>query len=435
MSISVLVVDHHEPQQEAMVRLFESRGDVVRTATTASEARIAHTEHSPDVVIISLPLGDAHQGSLPSLLLDADPHLGVIVLVESGAAALAGDSVQRGAICLERPVKLETLIAVAERAASIVRMRAELAYRRRAERLRAALPAGVDMLVDLAARNADAPVLIVGESGSGKRMVARLVHDLSRKAGAPFITLQCEAGAQAEAVGRTLFGSERGFSADSHGAVIGLVEMADSGSVLVHSVTDLPYDTQNMLLHFIETGSFSRAGGSVKLRSGARIMASAVRPLATVVDAGTFRADLFYRLQVLTIALPPLRERRGDLDRLVHLLMPPGRKLSPSAMLALREHSWPGNVRELENVLWRAALASAGELIDLRHLPLSAGATELRQVLPEAADARTLSSLSLAELERRAILAALEQTGGNKLRAAALLGIARSTLHEKLRRL
>jgi two-component system NtrC family response regulator len=386
------------------------------------------------VAIVSLPLSDAYQGSLPSILLDADPHLGIVILVESGNASMAGDSVQRGAVCLERPVRLEALIAVADRMAAVSRMRAELQYRRRVERSRVPLPAGVDMLVDLAARHADAPVLIVGEAGTGKKLVAQLVHDLSRKSGAPFLSLRC-AGNSQTFVERTLFGAERGYSIDSHTAVTGLLEIADTGSVLVDSVTDLPYDTQNALLQFIETGSFTRGGGNTRLRSGARVMASSVRPLAPVVDAGAFRADLFYRLQVLTIALPPLRERKADIERLAEVLIPGGYSLSPSALLALQEHSWPGNVRELENALWRAALTAPGKVIELRHLPLSAGPAALQEAPPQSDGAPGPASLRLAELEKRAILTALESTGGNKLRAAALLGIARSTLHEKLRKL
>ena len=434
MSISVLIVDHSVPQREALARLFESRGDFVRTATTASEARISHSEHSPDVAIVSLPLGDPYQGSLPSVLLDTDPHLGVIILVDSGSSSIASDSVQRGAICLERPVKLEALIALAERAAQSVRARAELTFRRRGEKAKVPLPAGVDTQVDLAARNADAPLLIVGEPGTGKAVVARLVHDLSRKVGAPFFPLQC-AGATQAAIERTLFGAERGYSAQSRYTTIGLLEIADMGSVLLDSVDALSFETQTHLLHFIEGGVFSRGGSNVRLRSGARIMAATVRPLAPASEAGLFRADLFYRLQVLTIALPPLRERMADLEKLVEAILPQGVHLSPSALLALQQHNWPGNIRELDNVLWRASVASRGETIELRHLPLSAGPSVLHFAPGDAAESQTTPSLSLAEIERRAIITALESTGGNKLRAAALLGIARSTLHEKLRKL
>jgi DNA-binding NtrC family response regulator len=163
-------------------------------------------------------------------------------------------------------------------------------------------------------------------------------------------------------------------------------------------------------------------------------MATSTRPLAAEVESGEFRSELFYRLQVLTISLPPLRERIDDLERLVAAHLPAEIRLSPTALLALQEHSWPGNARELENVLWRASLLAKGGVVELRHLALTAGLAPLGTE-DEAGRSGRQTPIKLAEVERRTILAALERTGGNKLRAASLLGIARSTLHDKLRRL
>lgn len=433
MSISLLVVDHSAQQRELMTRRFEERGISVRTATSASEARIAHSEHAPDVAIVSLPLSEGFQNSLPSLLLDADPHLAMVILVESGASADVADEVHNGAICLERPVKLEGLVEVVERAARLRRMREELALRRRERHTPAPLPSGIDVLIDLAARNPDAPVLIVGEPGTGKSMVARLVHDLSEKSGAPFLPFAYSPDEESS-FERVLFGCERGASPDSQEATIGLLDMADTGTVLLRMIASVPYDSQSHLLRFVEDGTFTRVGGSVRLRSGARIMATSTRPLAAEVESGEFRSELFYRLQVLTISLPPLRERIDDLERLVAALLPAEIRLSPTALLALQEHSWPGNVRELENVLWRASLLAKVGVVELRHLALTAGLAPLGTE-DEAGRPGRQTPIKLAEVERRTILAALERTGGNKLRAAALLGIARSTLHDKLRRL
>ncbi len=433
MSTSLLIVDHSAEQRDFLSRLFEARGDSVRTAASASEARIAHSEHSPDVAVISLPLADAAQSLLPAALLDAEPLLNVIILVDKGNASQAAEYVWRGALCLERPVDPDALVAAVERVTETKRMRAEVSLRRHDERTLTPLPAGVDMLIDLAARNADAPVLIVGETGTGKKMVARLIHDLSTRSGGPFLTIRCTTTAKAS-IERRLFGGERGASGEFHHASVGLLEMADKGSILVDSVASLPYDTQTRLLEFVEEGVFRRAGGTVSLRSDARIMAASIRPLAPPVDAGLFRADLFYRLHVLTIALPPLRERIADFHSLVESMLPQGASVAPAAFLAMQRHTWPGNIRELQNALWRASLLCGRGTIDVQHLPLTA-ALSTAQLDEESEDSSTAKPLKLAELEKRAILTALKRTNGNKLRAAALLGIARSTLHEKLRRL
>jgi DNA-binding NtrC family response regulator len=437
MSISLLIVDSSATHREFLAGLFESRGDVVRTSASASEARMAQSEHSSDVVIISLPLADTSPTSLPSILLDTDPHIGMIVLVENGSASVVAESVARGAYCLERPARGDALISLADRLAESGRIRAANAALHdelTASYPRYPLPHGVDRVVDLAAGNPDAPVLIVGEPGTGKSAVARTIHELSDRRGGSLLSMRCTTTAQVS-LERRIFGTERGTSPGLRHASMGLLEIADrGGAILLRSVGSLPFETQSRLLRFIEEGVFHRNGGDVVLQSDARLMTTTLRPLAPAVDSGLFRSDLFYRLQVLTISLPPLRERIDDLDRLVSAMTPPGKAVSPAALLALQRHSWPGNVRELGNALWRAALASEGSTIEPRDLPLTASISA-SPLPPPPGDAEREPDLRLSELERHAILAALERTGGNKLRAASLLGIARSTLHDKLRRL
>ena len=429
MSFSVLIVDQNAQQMDGLAHLLIENGNTVRTAMSASEARMSHSEHSPDVAIISLPLGDVYQSSLPAALFDSDPHLSMILLVDSGASATVSDLVRRGAVPLERPARLESVLEIASRLARGNRTREELALRRRHVGNPAPLPSGVDMLIDLAARNADAPVLITGEPGTGKSVVARIVHDLSSRSGAPFIAMDCDVP-ESELLAHTLFGSERGSSPDSNVARPGLIEIADGGSLLLESVTKLERDTQEALLRFLDRKTFSRVGSLAALRSNARIMAADTSPLSDAFEAGLLTGDLFYRLHVLTIPLPPLRERREEIERMVRGMLPPDSSIAPSALLALQQHDWPGNVRELTNVLWRALLMAANKRIELRDLALTATLGTLDE---PAGTGKT--PVRLADMERKAILTALEATQGNKMRAAALLGIARSTLHDKLRRL
>jgi two-component system response regulator HydG len=181
---------------------------------------------------------------------------------------------------------------------------------------------------------------------------------------------------------------------------------------------------QPKLLKVLEERTFRRLGGTSELRSDARVIAATNQPLAKRVQEGTFRADLFYRLQVLTLALPPLRERRDELEALARAFAPPGSRLGRAALRALEQYDWPGNVRELKNTLWRAALLAEGAEIHPRHLSL-----------PELAGPAMSAPVTLAEVERAAIVDALAATGGNRVRAAQRLAIARSTLLEKIKRL
>jgi DNA-binding NtrC family response regulator len=220
-----------------------------------------------------------------------------------------------------------------------------------------------------------------------------------------------------------LFGHERGAFTDARQAKRGLLEVAARGTVFLDEITELSLEAQPRLLKVIEERTFRRLGGVAELRSEARVIAATNQPLAEAIETRKFRPDLYYRLQVLTIELPPLRAQRERIEPLARALLPRGATLSPSATSALAAYDWPGNIRELKNTLWRAAILADGAAIGPSHLGL--------------ADPGNVHATggTLAELERRTILGALERTGGNKARAASALGIARSTLTEKLKKL
>ena len=369
---------------------------------------------------MDLRLPDASGLTLLEALRADDPELGVIMLTGHSDVPTAVRAMQAGALdFLEKPVDLEALDAAVSRVAELVRLRREVSV------LRAQRPSGLasgdepslERLIDLAASNDDVPVLIVGETGTGKGYLARRIHDRSARAAQPFVEVN---GASASA----LFGHERGAFTDAKRAKRGLLEVAGRGTLFLDEVGELAPEVQSKLLEVLEDRTFRRLGGTTELRSDARIIAATNQSLADLTRDGRFRADLHHRLQVLTLSLPALRERRAELPALATALLPRGARLSPNAHDAIERYAWPGNVRELENTLWRAALLAEGAPIDVKHLGL-----------PRAPARAPTGPVTLAEAERRTIADALRATNGNKVQAAKLLGVARSTLMEKLRRL
>ena len=436
MSLSVLVVDDDETIRETLTDFLAARGHTARAAATATAGRRAAAEHSPDVVLLDLRLPDADGHRLLEALRADDPEVAVVVLTGHADVPTAVRLMQQGAAdVLEKPVDLEAVDAAVQRAAELARLRREVSILRArdsgeawSDRLPAAVASELDRLITLAARNDDAPVLILGETGTGKGFVARRIHELSARARLPFVEVNC-ATLSSTFFESELFGHERGAFTDARQAKRGLLEVAGRGSVFLDEIGELSTDVQPKLLKVIEESRFRRLGGTTELRSEARVVVATHQPLATLVAERRFRADLYYRLQVLTLELPPLRERRGELMSLAAALLPRGARLGDAAMRALLRYPWPGNIRELKNTLWRAAILAEGAEIAPAHLGLSGtdgGA---------AADVADGEALTLAEAERRAIRSALERTGGNKRQAAALLGVARSTLQEKVRRL
>jgi two-component system response regulator HydG len=284
-------------------------------------------------------------------------------------------------------------------------------------------PPSLERLIDLATRNDDVPVLIVGETGTGKGFVARRIHDRSARAALPFVEVN-GASLNATFLESELFGHERGAFTDAKQAKRGLLEVAGRGTLFLDEVGELVLDVQPKLLKVLEERLFRRLGGTTELRSDARVLAATNQPLEQRMREGGFRADLFYRLQVLTLTLPPLRDRPSELAAMATAFLPRNARLSAAAMRTIERYSWPGNVRELKNTLWRAALLAEGAEIEPRHLSL-----------PETSGVERSAPVSLAEAERATILSALSATGGNRVQAAQRLGIARSTLLEKLRRM
>ena len=428
--ISVLVVDDDRTVRETLADFFDTLGYSARTAATASEGRQAAAAHAPDVVLLDLRLPDASGLTLLEALRADDPEIGVIMLTGHADVPSAVRAMQQGALdFLEKPMDLDALDAAVTRAAELVRLRREVSLLRAQHPIRARVAPGPDStqpslerLIQLAAANDDVPVLIVGETGTGKGYIARRIHERSARSTQPFVEVN-GASLNATFLESELFGHERGAFTDAKAAKRGLLEVASRGTLFLDEVGELALEVQPKLLKVLEDRTFRRLGGTAEMRSDARVLAATNKPLEDLTRDGRFRADLYYRLQVLTLALPPLRDRRDELSTLVTAFLPRGAQLGPDAHAAIAQYGWPGNVRELKNTLWRAALLAEGSPIQVRHLSLPQSAT------PSAA-----APVTLADAERAAIASAMRATNGNKVRAAQLLGIARSTLLEKLKR-
>jgi Nif-specific regulatory protein len=286
-------------------------------------------------------------------------------------------------------------------------------------------------LVEKAAAT-DATILIVGESGTGKELVARGVHDGSARAAKPFVAMNCGA-LPGSVVQSELFGHEKGAFTGASARRIGLVELANGGTLFLDEIGELPPDVQAMLLRLIEEKRFFRVGGQEELRADVRFVAATHRDLEQAVRAGSFRHDLFFRLRVVEIRTPALRDHPEDLeeiaayvvDELARTTGRQARKLAPDALELVRRHAWPGNVRELRNALERALLLSHGPELTAADLGVSP--------LTAAAPVGAPRLVALEQVEREHILSVLRATGWHKTRAAEILGMARVTLYEKIR--
>ncbi len=431
MTLSLLVIDDDETVRATLVEFFETFGFTARSAATATEGRRLAVVHAPDVVLLDLRLPDADGILALEALRADDPDLAVIVLTGYADVRTAVQAMQHGAAdLLEKPVDLELLAAAVTRAAERGRLRQEVAVLRAQGRPASPVMAPtVSDLIDLAARNPDAPILLQGETGTGKGFIARQIHDRSARNQSPFVEINC-ASLSTTFFESELFGHERGAFTDARQAKRGLLEVAGEGTVFLDEIAELSPEVQPRLLKVLEERTFRRLGGVTTLRSSARVVVATHQSLADAVAERRFRADLYYRLQVLTITLPPLRERQDEILTMAMAMLPKGSSLTNDAKDALARYRWPGNIRELKNTVWRAAILAEGRPIEPVHLgmPRNVAATVTTNV------ATATTPRTLEQAEREVIRDALTASGGNRTHAARILGIARSTLLEKLKR-
>ena len=451
MTKRLLIVEDDRALLQMLVMHFEDAGFEVRGAPNCREGGAALEIASFDLVLLDQQLPDGRGVDLLGRALATDADLPVIIITGQHDLELAIDAIQQGAAdFVHKPIKTDELQRTVERL---------LRQREAAQQAPVAAATGAGEGRDLVGRSdamlavskaialsarSSATVLITGESGTGKEVVARLIHQHSGRTG-PFVAVNCAAIVE-NLLESELFGHEKGAFTGAQARKLGRFEQADEGTLFLDEVGELAPPLQAKLLRVLQERVFERVGGTQPIRTHARVLAATNRDLFAEAQAGRFREDLVYRLQVIQIEVPPLRERREDIPLLVEGLLgriaerlgQPCPRLTEAALAALRRRDWPGNVRELENLLTQASLQARTGVITpdlLGMTPESAGVpvapTEAPlhawDAAPEAAVLRTLDAVEAEHVQR-----VLDHTGGHKGRSCEILGISRPALDRKI---
>lgn len=439
----VLVVDDDADHAATLQRLLEREGLLVTVAHGAEEALGLARAEAFDLILTDLVMSGMSGLDLMRALSEAKVTTDVILMTAFGTVEVAVEAMRSGAYdFVVKPIKRATLLKAMERAlaagrlrAENSRLRAELDELRRGRQMTGDAPLYRRALqLATQASASDATVLLRGESGTGKELFARHIHSCSRRASGPFIAVNCAAMPES-LIESELFGHEAGAFTGATQRRAGWLELADGGTLLLDEVGEIPLPMQVKLLRFIQEGTLTRVGGRQSLSVQVRIVAATHRNLEEMVKAGEFREDLYFRLHVIPIVVPPLRSRAEDIPMLATRFVamhaaqagrtPP--RIQPEAMERLSAYGWPGNVRELENAMERAVVLDQDGSIGLDDLPEAIVAAE-----SEGSALHFPIGTTVAEAERRLILATLAHTGGDKAAAAEILGMGRRTVYRKL---
>ncbi len=429
----LLIVEDDETIGLALRTFFEKKGCGVLIATKGKEGLETALREIPDTVILDLRLPDLHGIEVLSGIKKSFPEIPVIIMTGYGEIGEAVKAMKLGAeYYFQKPIDMDELAVIVEKSLGIKQIRQEASlYRESPYPIvgRSKATQGLIHMISLLAANASTTVLIQGETGTGKELVARNIHGLSERREKPFIDINCAAIPE-HIVESELFGYEAGAFTDAKKTKKGLFELADGGTLFLDEIGDMPGSAQAKILRVLESKTLKRLGGTRDIPVDVRVIAATNRNIGALVKEGSFREDLYYRLNVMPLTLEPLRRRAEDIPVIAEFLVGEiskalGKKeiggFTMDALDLLGSYSWPGNVRELRNVIERAAILCRHGQLSVEHF-----------ILP-AQEAPRDEPLTLTEVERNHISRILCVTAGNRTKAAQILGVARSTLNEKIK--
>lgn len=453
----VLIVDDEPAARFGMKRALEKEGYTILEADSLARAEQAVENQSPSVVLLDVRLAsESGLDYLPGLVSKENPPV-VIVITAHGSERTAVQAIKLGAYdYLSKPFDIDELRILVKNAIETHSLRSENAKLRRELAATGTFghligsSAAMETVYSLIEKIAptDVNVLLTGESGTGKEMVSREIHARSRNPSGPFVSVNC-AAMPGELIESELFGHEKGAFTGASGRRVGKFEAANGGTIFLDEIGDMSLSTQAKVLRAIEEKTFQRLGSNETLSTEARIISATNKPLEKEVEAGRFREDLYYRLCVVRVNLPPLRERKSDIPALAHAFCErfslayknKQQRISKDALKILLEHDWPGNARQLRNCIERAVVLSDSEEINVDALPEEILSDRKRsRTNAEPSDGITVSRAldfrsAKREFERLYVEHSLEQAGGNVTRAAVALGMHRQSLQHKLKEL
>ena len=441
----ILVVDDEANARTALAELLRDEGYEVETAADAFKALGKYETFAPHIVVTDLKMPGMDGIELVKKIRATDEVTGIIVMTAFGAVQSAIDAMRAGAAeYLTKPLNFDELLVVLAKVLEHQALRREARQLRQRVRERVApgnivgISPPMQRVFEVVEQVAPsrATVLITGESGTGKELVANAIHQRSPRTSGPFIKLHCAALAES-LLESELFGHEKGSFTGAMMRKDGRFQLADGGTLFLDEIGEISPSIQVKLLRFLQEHEFERVGGTQTIRVDVRVIAATNRNLVEEVAKGRFREDLFYRLNVVALEMPPLRDRKSDIPALAKFFLDRYTKenakalegFAPETMELLMAYDWPGNVRELENALTRALVLAGGAPIAVEHLPA------VRRQVPQLSHLLDLllgPGFSLDTLERDMIHHALLKAGGNKARAARLLGITRRRLYSRL---